>query len=80
MKSIVIKQDEKKPIPAEIIAGSIIKISKSMKELSETRLARNTIVTLIHANSKVSKKHIELVLNNLEAMEVIWLKPSKEKK
>jgi len=30
---------------------------------------------LIHANSKVPKRDIELVLNNLDDLEQTWLKP-----
>ena len=63
-------------IPAELIANAIIEIQKSMNEINKTRLSRKAIVTLIHAHSSVPKKQIELVLNNLDSLAHIWLKPS----
>lgn len=69
-----IKQDEKKPIPQEIIADAIIKISKSMQYINETGLSRAAIIALIHDRSKVKKGDIEIVLNNLEQMEFNWLR------
>lgn len=67
--------DDGSEVPAEIIAQSIVEIADAMKVLSRTRLSREAIITLIHARSKVGKRDIELVLNNLEALERIWLKP-----
>ena len=74
MKKAKIVQEEGQEIPAEIIAQSIVKIAKSMEAIGKTRLTRKAIVVLIHDQSKVSKRTIELVLNNLEAMEQVWLK------
>lgn len=61
-------------VPAEIIATSITEIASAMKALSSTRLSRRAIVTLIHDQSKVPKRTIEVVLNNLEGLEKDWLK------
>lgn len=66
------------PLAVEIIEQSIVEIARAMKAINDTRLSRAAIVTLIHARSGVAKGAIELVLNNLEQMEKIWLKPSKE--
>ncbi len=60
-----------------VMASAIEQISKSMKELSESRVSRNMIVTLIHANSRIGKKDIEIVLNNLESLEETWLNKRK---
>lgn len=62
-------------IPTEILAASIVEISAAMKKIDAGRLKREAIVLLIHANSGVGKPDIRLVLNNLEALEAIWLKP-----
>lgn len=70
-------QDEKKPIAPEIIAGAIIDIAKGMNAVNATRLTRRAIVALIHAESKIPKGHIEIVLNNLDRLELLWLKPAK---
>ena len=74
MTKVNVAQDSEKEIPAEIIASSIVEISKGMKKLNETRLTRRAIVTLIHENSKISRSAIEIVLNNLESLEQTWLK------
>lgn len=78
MKPPVIIQNPESPIPAEIIAQSIIDLAKAAKILSTTRLTRRAIVTLIHDNSCVGRRDIEMVLNNLEALEETWLKPIKK--
>jgi hypothetical protein len=73
-QKIKVKQDEEKPIAAEIIASAIVDIGKGMNALNSTRLTRRAIVTLIHENSKVARTTIEIVLNNLDALEATWLK------
>lgn len=77
-KNEQVKVVEEETVAAEVLASAIVKLAKGMEALANTRLTRNTIVTLIHANSKVAKRDIELVLNNLEALERIWLKPVKK--
>ena len=72
MVTIIEKEGEE--VGAEIIAQSIVAIADAMKKINATRLKQETIVTLIHAHSKVAKRDITLVLNNLTALEEIWLK------
>jgi hypothetical protein len=67
-------------IPAEIIATAITQIAESMRVLNNTRLTRKALVALIHDHSKVPKRTIEIVLNNLTALETVWLKPRVAKK
>lgn len=75
MTKIKVIQKENEPeVPAEIIAQSIVEISKAMKVISQTRLSREAIIALIHDHSKVSKGVIKIVLNNLEHLENFWLK------
>lgn len=73
MKKVKVIQTEKE-VPFEIIAQSIVDINKSMKTLEQSRLTRKAVVSLIHDNSKLPKRTIEIVLNNLESLEVTWLK------
>jgi hypothetical protein len=63
------------PVPAEVLATSIQQIAEGMKALNSTRLTRKALIALIHDQSKVSKKTIEIVLNNLQNLEHDWLKP-----
>lgn len=65
------------PAAPELIEKSIIEIAAGMRKLNSTRLKRDVIVTLLHANSGVGKREITLVLNNLEALESNCLKPAK---
>jgi len=74
-KAKVVPTPGEEPQGAEIIERAITDLAEAMKALNKTRLRRATIVTLIHANSKVPKRDIELVLNNLDDLEQTWLKP-----
>lgn len=62
-------------VPVAIIATAIVEIAAAMKVLNETRLSRRAIVTLIHEQSTLPRRHIEIVLNNLDSLEETWLKP-----
>lgn len=65
-------------VQTEVIAEEIKKISRAMETLNNGQLKREAIVTLIHDKSKLNKKTIELVLNNLEQLQKTWLKPVKK--
>jgi hypothetical protein len=69
---IEIKQDPEAPIGAEIIAKAIIDIDASAKAILNAGLKYETIVTLIHDHSGLSKRDIRLVMNNLAAMRQTW--------
>ncbi len=70
----IVPADGDEPLPVEIIENSIVEIAQAMVKINSTRLTRKAIVTLIHANSKVNKGDIEIVLNNLDELERTWLK------
>lgn len=76
----IVHNDGPEPIAAEIIAQSIADIAEGMRKIANTRLTRRAIVTLLHENSKVPRGQIELVLNNLEDLDAIFLKPKITKK
>lgn len=65
-------QDEQEPIAAEIMAKAIVEISEAMKRVINSGIRRRAIVTLIHEQSKVGKREIELVLNNLDQFRSLW--------
>lgn len=71
---VKIVQDPEKPVAPKVIAEAIVEIAKAMRTINATRLTRRAIVTLIHEHSKVARSTIELVLNNLDALETTWLK------
>lgn len=72
-------EPDQEPMAVEIMEQSIVAIADSMRAINKTRLTRNAIVVLIAANSKLGKGTIEIVLNNLEALEEIYLKPREKK-
>lgn len=74
-QQVIVKQPENKPVAAEIIASSIVDIAESFKRISNSRLTRRAVITLIHEDSKIARRDIELVLSNLESLERVWLKP-----
>lgn len=67
MEAIRVEQPGE-PIPAEIIASAIVKISEATTAMLRAGLKYETIVTLVHDNSKVAKRDIRLVLNNLSEL------------
>jgi hypothetical protein len=69
---VEVKQDSEAPIAAEVIAKAIIGIDTSMKAILNAGLKYETIVTLIHDHSGLSKRDIRLVMNNLAAMRQTW--------
>lgn len=66
--------------PIEEVAVAITEMARAMRKLNSSRLKRDAIVTLICHKSKVARKTIEIVLNNLEYMDRDYLKPLAEKK
>lgn len=64
------------PLAAEVIATEIQKISKAMEAIQNSKLKRRAIVALIQDQSKLPKRTIEIVLNNLEELEKDWCKPA----
>jgi hypothetical protein len=72
---IVTQNPEEEPVPASVLAEAIVEISSAMSALSRSRLKRDAIVALIKDRSGISKKTIEIVMNNLEDLERNWCKP-----
>jgi len=73
-KKIVIKQDDEKPVPAEMLAQAIVDMGTAMKALSRSRLKREAITTLIKDKTGITKADINRVLDCLELLEKDWLK------
>ena len=74
-QKIAVKQNPESKVPVEIMAEAIERISRSMRYINQSRVSRKMIVALIHDNSKLGKRDIEIVLNNLDALEKNYLKP-----
>lgn len=61
-------------VTGEEIAAALIQIQSGMRELMNTRLSRKAIVVLVHHQSKIPQKTIEIILNNLEDIAKDWMK------
>jgi len=69
---VTVKQNDDAPVAAEVLATAIIDISDAMRKVNTSGLKRKAIVALIHDQSKISKRAIEIVLNNLESLRQDW--------
>ncbi len=77
MKTKISLKQPEPPIAAELLAQSIVEIAEGMRRVNASRLSRSALVTLIADRSRVARRQIEAVLNNLDELERIWLKPKK---
>lgn len=57
------------------IANDIKIVSDACQVLNKSKLRRSAIVTLIQHQSKLPRKSIEIVMNNLESLATDYLKP-----
>jgi len=72
---VKVKRDEIAPEPVEIIARDIMAISDAVRKIDNMRLSRIALVALLHDQSKVPKRTINVVLDGLRDLEKNWLKP-----
>lgn len=68
---INVKNDD---TPIEVLAASIVDISKAAKSLLSSRLRHDTLIMLIAHSSKVSQKNVKAVLDSLTDLERRYLK------
>lgn len=73
-KNIEIIQDDKNPIPTQILAASIIEIAKAAKLITQGRLSRNCLAALIKDKTSIPKNTTLMVLDALDSLEKDWLK------
>ncbi len=71
-------QDPDKPVAVEIIAQSIVDISKAMKQIGNSRLEERAVVLLIHDLSGVSMGDIKKVLRAGRDLEIMFTKKLKK--
>lgn len=77
---VKIAQDPEKEIATEVLAKSIVEIAAGMKKLTASPLERDTIVHLVAWKSRVPKEETAKVIDTLEDLEALLLKPKGEKK
>jgi hypothetical protein len=84
VENIVVKQDEQKPVPLEVLAESIKAISDGVRKLRAGPLNEGALILLIvHASppwgrsynrKKVTAKEVRAVLAGMESLEKQYLK------
>ncbi len=67
-KQVKIKKSDP-PESQEILAEAIINIGKAMKMLLASGLNRRAVVQLLQAETKLSKRDINIVLNSMAQLE-----------
>lgn len=84
-QEVIVKQDQEKPIPVEVLAESIKAISDGVRRLRAGPLNEDALLLLIqdatpavtygYKRIKLSSRHIKAVLNGMESLERAYLKP-----
>lgn len=65
--TVVVKQDEEKPVSREVLADAIVKLADAAAALQKgSGLNRRAIVVLLHDASGVGKLEIRAVLDAME--------------
>lgn len=75
--NIRIVKNEENPEPMELLAQSIIQVSDAFKKIQSFKLSQRAIVVLLQDGigaTKISKKQIALVLDNLPRLRAWYLK------
>lgn len=83
MKKIVVKQNEEKVVPVELMAENILAISQGIKKLIGGPLNEKALVLLIqnaapswgkYPARKVGPNEVRAVLEGIESLEATYLK------
>jgi hypothetical protein len=76
---VTVQRDEINPEPITIIARDIMSISDAMRKIDKLALSRIALVALIHDQTKISKRTINVVLDSIRDLEKTWLKKQEAK-
>lgn len=75
MAKVTVNQDAENPVLPEILATSLKSIGDAVRQWDRVGLKRRALVVLIHDQSKIPMRDIEIVLNNLVDMQRDWCVP-----
>lgn len=65
-KSVLVKNDSDKPVPKEILADAIVRVSDSLTKLRKSGLNEKAIIALVKDDTGESKETIKRVLFSLD--------------
>lgn len=71
---VTVKQDEQKPEPVELIAASIIEISRAIQKINSSPLKPRAILLLIKDMTNLPLTTIGKVLDAAQSLEKTYLK------
>lgn len=66
--SVNIVQDEEAPIPKDMLAAAICKLSDCVNKLLLSGLNEDAVIVLLKDSTGLSKRNIQLVLNSLSQL------------
>lgn len=75
-REVTVKQDPENPLPIEILAESIVKVSDGMKAVFDAGLTRRALVILIHDRlNGITRESIGAVLDTIPELKDHYLTP-----
>lgn len=74
-KKLAIKQSEEE-VPFEVMAESIVQISRFVSHVKKSRLSEKALLVLVAHSTGESQKTIKTVLDGLEQLEATYLRKS----
>lgn len=77
--NIKIIKDDLNPETPELLADSIVKISDMADKFFSTQLNKKCIVLLLHDITRLPRRDIEMVLDNLPKLKSYYIKKDYEK-
>ena len=70
---VKVKQDELAPLPKEVLAKSIVELSRAARDLQKrSGLSERALVILLSESSKVNRPAVKLVLESIRNLERDW--------
>lgn len=75
-KDVTVTQGEP-PIPAEVLADSIVAISAGIKKMRAGRLGDRAVIVLLKDATGVSQRDIKLVIDGMASLEAMYLRKKK---
>ena len=72
-KKVIVAQDSSVPVPAEILAASIVRIGDAADRLMKSGLNRRAIILLLSASAKVGRPVVEAVLDAMLDLKSTYL-------
>lgn len=66
--NVIITQDDEKPVPKEVLADAIVRMSEAVTGLRRSGLNERAIIVLVADKTKIGKGIVEDVLDGLASL------------